>query len=402
MAERKVGRTYSIGKNFYDYSYIINGVAGVGKTTMAMELGEIATGSNEGTFIITCGREPDPSHIIDAFGDIAPDFKRFREINQELCENKAAYPDTKFVCWDSLDELFRIGETYVVAEYNKALKDEWLATPPNQRKDPKYAKSIAQSYGGFGRGETRVANLVINEYGKLIDAGYKVILLGHTKEKSRVDLLTGVSYNMIGCNLENKYYNALKDKVNLVCTAYFDHALENVKEVYDPFSKKNKKVGNATSEIRMAIFLDDDMAVDTKSHLADIEPKIEFNSKAFVKAVQDAIAIKIAKANKKESDVTEEETPTTSVSEPTEPVSEPEPTVEEEPETSEELFDEPEIVDDVDDTLSKEDKLEAVKSACKGNADLRAKALKIIKDNGLKTINADIPDAVLDEIYSLI
>lgn len=295
---RKFGKTYEIGKNFWNYSYIFNGVAGIGKTTMAHELGEAASGSNEGTFIITCGREPDPSHIVGkygtAFGDKATSFKEFKEIVTELCENKDEYPDTKFVCWDSLDEIFRIAENYVVAEYNKALKDEFNATPPStQKKPPKYAKSIAQSYGGFQKGESRVVDLVINEYGKIIDAGYKVILLGHTKTKTKQDLLTGISYEQIGCNLDNKYYNALKDKVNLVCTAYFDHEIEDVKEETNAFTKKKQKKGTATNETRMAIFLDDNMAVDTKTHFANIAPKIEFNSQSFIKAVQDAIEDKI-------------------------------------------------------------------------------------------------------------
>lgn len=339
---RKFGKTYEIGKNFWNYSYIFNGVAGIGKTTMAHELGEAASGSNEGTFIITCGREPDPSHIVGkygtAFGDKATSFKEFKEMVAELCENKAEYPDTKFVCWDSLDEIFRIAETYVVAEYNKALKDEFNATPPSaQKKPPKYAKSIAQSYGGFQKGESRVVDIIINEYGKLIDAGYKMILLGHTKVKNKTDLLTGVTYEQIGCNLDNKYYNALKDKVNLVCTAYFDHEIEDVKEETNAFTKKKQKKGTATNETRMAIFLDDNMAVDTKTHFANITPKIEFNSQSFIEAVQNAINEKINSGS------------TPVVSKPSKVVSlKPEPQ-EEEPEDEELNVEDDESIDEVDD-----------------------------------------------------
>lgn len=339
---RKFGKTYEIGKNFWNYSYIFNGVAGIGKTTMAHELGEAASGSNEGTFIITCGREPDPSHIVGkygtAFGDKATSFKEFKEMVAELCENKAEYPDTKFVCWDSLDEIFRIAETYVVAEYNKTLKDEFNATPPSaQKKPPKYAKSIAQSYGGFQKGESRVVDIIINEYGKLIDAGYKMILLGHTKVKNKTDLLTGVTYEQIGCNLDNKYYNALKDKVNLVCTAYFDHEIEDVKEETNAFTKKKQKKGTATNETRMAIFLDDNMAVDTKTHFANITPKIEFNSQSFIEAVQNAINEKINSGY------------TPVVSKPTKTASpKPEPQ-EEEPEDEELDIEDDESIDEVDD-----------------------------------------------------
>lgn len=35
---RKYGTTYKLSKRFEDYSYIINGIGGIGKTTMVYEL----------------------------------------------------------------------------------------------------------------------------------------------------------------------------------------------------------------------------------------------------------------------------------------------------------------------------------------------------------------------------
>lgn len=386
---RKFGKRYEIGKNFWNYSYIFNGVAGVGKTTMAYEMGVAATGSDEGTFIVTCGKEPVPEHIIGAFGDKAATFKEFKEINADLVENKADYPDTKFVCWDSLDELFRIAEAYVVAEYNKALKDEYNSTPPSaNKKAPKYAKSVAQTYGGYQKGETRVVDMVINEYGKLVDAGYHMILLGHTKQKTKQDLLTGISYEQIGCNLDNKYYNALKDKVNIVGTAYFDTEIEDVKEETNAFTKKKEKKGNATSQKRMCIFVDDNMAVDTKTHLAEITPKVAFNANDITKAVQDAIAAKISKAGQPV------------VTKPT-ATSKPEPVVEkvvEEPEIADESEDiaEETVEDESDDIFDEEvDDIETLREAVKAaisdcdDATVKNNVKTFIKANGGKISQLD-------------
>ena len=153
---RKFGQTYRLSKNFEDYSYIINGIGGIGKTTMVYEIGKLITGSNEGTFIITCGVENKPKHIDDAFGDVAPDFKTFTEIVKELCENKVEYPDTKFVAIDSMDEFARITENYVVAEWNKTCDI-------NDR-----AKSISQAYKGFQKGESRACDLMLNQIMKQI------------------------------------------------------------------------------------------------------------------------------------------------------------------------------------------------------------------------------------------
>ena len=51
---------------------------------------------------------------------------------------------------------------------------------------------------------------------KLQNAGYSILGIGHTKTKLKEDVLTKVQFEQLTCNLDNKYYNALKDKVNLV------------------------------------------------------------------------------------------------------------------------------------------------------------------------------------------
>lgn len=285
MAERKFGRTYQMSKKFEDYSYIINGVGGIGKTTLVYEIGKLVTGSNEGTFIITCGGENKPKHIHDAFGDVAPDFKTFVAIVKELCSNREAYPDTKFVAIDSLDEFARIAENYVVAEWN-------ASCDINDR-----AKSISQAYKGFQKGESRACDLMIQQVMKLQDAGYSILEIGHTKTKSKSDVITQVQFEQLTCNLDNKYYNALKDKVNLVAMCYFEHVIDNVEEKKNAFTKKMDKVGELVDRKRVMVFADDDNAIDCKSHFEYIAHKIDFDAKGFVEAVEEAIAMKLDAVN---------------------------------------------------------------------------------------------------------
>jgi hypothetical protein len=285
MAERKFGKTYKMSEKFEDYSYIINGVGGIGKTTLVYEIGKLVTGSNEGTFIITCGGENKPKHIPDAFGDVAPDFKTFKAIVKELCENKEAYPDTKFVAIDSLDEYARIVEDYVVAEWN-------ASCDINER-----AKSIKQAYKGFQGGENRATGLMIQQVMKLQDAGYSLLEIGHTKTKTKEDVITKVQFEQLTCNLDNKYYNALKDKVNLVAMCYFEHVIENIEEKKNAFTKKMNKVGELVDRKRVMVFADDDNAIDTKTHFEYIAHKIDFSAESFVNAVEEAIALKLEAFN---------------------------------------------------------------------------------------------------------
>lgn len=274
---RKFGRTYKLSKNFEDYSYIINGIGGIGKTTMVYEIGKLITGSNEGTFIITCGVENKPKHIDDAFGDVAPDFKTFTDIVKELCENKAEYPDTKFVAIDSMDEFARITENYVVAEWNKTCDI-------NDR-----AKSISQAYKGFQKGESRACDLMLNQIMKLQDAGYSLLLVGHTKTKLKEDVITKIQFEQLTCNLDNKYYNALKDKVNLVAMCYTENVVDNVEEKKNAFTKKMDKIGQLTDRKRVMVFADTENAVDCKSHFPYIAAKVDFGAANFIQAVRDAL-----------------------------------------------------------------------------------------------------------------
>lgn len=293
---RKYGKITKMSEKFEDYSYIINGVGGIGKTTLVYEIGKLITGSNEGTFIITCGGENKPKHIPGAFGDVAPDFKTFCAIVKELCDNKAEYPNTRFVAIDSLDEYARIVESAVVAEWN-------ASCDINDR-----AKSIAQAYKGFQKGESRVCDLMIQQIMKLQDAGYSILEIGHTKTKLKEDVLTKVQFEQLTCNLDNKYYNALKDKVNLVAMCYWENVVDNVTEKRNAFTKKMDKVGELTDRKRVMVFADDDNAIDCKSHFEFITHKIDLNAADFIRAVEDAIQMKL-KATENQVDSSENSIP---------------------------------------------------------------------------------------------
>ncbi len=305
---RKFGTINKMSEKFEDYSYIINGVGGIGKTSLVYQIGKIITGSDEGTFIITCGGENKPKHIPGAFGDVAPDFKTFCAIVKELCDNKAEYPDTKFVAIDSLDEYARICENFVVAEWN-------AQCDINER-----AKSIAQAYKGFQKGESRACDLMIQQVIKLQSAGYSILEIGHTKTKLKEDIISKVQFEQLTCNLDNKYYNALKDKVNLVAMCYWENVVENIEEKKNAFTKKMDKVGELADRKRVMVFADDDNAIDTKTHFEYITHKIDLSAEGFIKAVEDAIAMKLGATEDKPKKTTKKKAP--KVEEPVEEIEE--------------------------------------------------------------------------------
>ena len=336
---RKFGKINKMSEKFEDYSYIINGVGGIGKTTLVYEIGKIITGSDEGTFIITCGGENKPKHIPGAFGDVAPDFKTFCAIVKELCDNKAEYPNTRFVAIDSLDEYARITENAVIAEWN-------AQCDINER-----AKSIAQAYKGYQKGENRACDLMIQQVMKLQNAGYSILEIGHTKTKLKEDVITKVQFEQLTCNLDNKYYNALKDKVNLVAMCYWENIVENIEEKKNAFTKKMDKVGELTDRKRVMVFADDDNAIDTKTHFEYITSKIDLSAEGFIKAVEEAIAMKLNSINETTTDKVSKNKSKKSTKPAPTPISEPE----EDSEVADEQIDEDFGLFDEEETLHEEE-----------------------------------------------
>lgn len=275
MARRR-GIVNELKVDLTNYSYILNGVGGIGKTTMAYELGKKITGSNEGTFIISIGEEPTPDHIDGALYDRAKSWDDLMDITDELIENKSEYPNTRFVAPDSMDELFRIAEAEVIRMWNKDNPDQKV-------------KVISQAYKGFQKGENKALELVITWFGSLRDAGYSLFFIGHTKQKNKKDIIQDIEFTQYTNKLESKYYEAIKDKVSIACMAYDERVLSDVTEVKDAFSKGKKKVGNLIGSKRVLVFRDDDYGIDTKSHFKHIVSKVDFSTDNFVEAVTNAI-----------------------------------------------------------------------------------------------------------------
>lgn len=285
MARR--GRICEMKRKFEDYDYIILGVGGIGKTTLAYELGKKITGSDEGTFIITCGAENEPMHINGAFGETDRTFEELAECVKYLCEHKDEYPHTKFVAIDSIDEYVRIACDAVVREWNRICE----RTGDTASK----AKSIAQAYKGFQKGEERAIDLIIKQIVKLKDAGYHLLYIGHTKVKSSTDVMQeNTKFDQLTCSVQPKFYTAIKDKANLAVMCYFENEIVGIREEKNPFNKKMEKKGTLVNKKRVMLFTDNSNTVDTKTHFEYIVNKADMSADNLIKAVEDAIAAKLA------------------------------------------------------------------------------------------------------------
>ena len=267
-----------------NYSILLNGIGGVGKTTLFYQVTTKLYGE-DGGLMINVGNEPQPNHIVNANYLQADTFKDIVEFVNELCKGRnGAYSHIKVVGFDTLDTIYDLAEDYVLEEYNNSVDGG------------KEVNTIKSAYGGYQAGENRVVDLVVKTLFKLRSYGYGLWINGHTKRKTKADQLGNVEYEQLTSDLPAKYYNAIKNKVNIVGTAYIRRSFDNMKQVKDAYNKgKMKTVGTVTDESRIIVFRDDDYAIDCKSHFPEICDACEFDRDCFIEAVYDAIKKELEK-----------------------------------------------------------------------------------------------------------
>lgn len=134
---KKIGKINRVSMNFWDYDYYIRGIAGIGKTTLAHEIGQKLFGE-EGMLIVSVGRESGTDHLDGAFVAEATNWADLKEIVETIIKYKNEdYPNLKMICIDSTDELFRIAEAEVVRMHNSMCQ-------PDKR-----VKSVKGAFGGW-------------------------------------------------------------------------------------------------------------------------------------------------------------------------------------------------------------------------------------------------------------
>ena len=267
-----------------NYSILLNGIGGVGKTTLFYQVTTKLYGE-DGGLMINVGNEPQPNHIVNANYLQADTFKDVVEFVNELCKGRnGAYSHIKVVGFDTLDTVYDLAEDYVLEEYNNSVDGG------------KEVNTIKSAYGGYQAGENRVVDLVVKTLFKVRSYGYGLWINGHTKRKTKADQLGNIEYEQLTSDLPAKYYNAIKNKVNIVGTAYIRRSFDNMKQVKDAYNKgKMKTIGTVTDESRIIVFRDDDYAIDCKSHFPEICDACEFDRDCFIEAIYDAIKKELEK-----------------------------------------------------------------------------------------------------------
>lgn len=291
----RIGRIRKVSTGIESYTYLMNGVAGIGKTTTVCNIGLKKFGQ-DGFFLMTLGAEPEPDHIGGIWNEVYKDEYKYdkrtekdvlvsmgwermiEDLDAIIEERDTEYKDLKMIGIDSIGELFSLAETFVIEEYNQTVT-----------KTAERVKTINGAYGGYGRGKKRVIELVTKFLLKIKDANLSVFFIGHTKQKNTTDIFTETTFEQITSDIETAYYNCIKDRVNIVMCAYMDRRYSDLKTKKDNFTKEDKQVGKLESENRIVAFRDDNFAIDLKCHLTHMPNTCELNSDTIINELEKAI-----------------------------------------------------------------------------------------------------------------
>lgn len=298
----KFGKKNVINTNPLAYNLGLLGESGVGKSTITYEICKKLVG-DDGYISLDIGKEDGHKAISGIITERVPDWATFEEIVDDIVENKQSdYPNLKVVVIDTYDQLCELAEKESIRLYNK--------TEAGQKQK---ALTINSAWGGFGRGLEKTIDLILTKLWELKEVGVTFIIIAHTKRTDITDIMTEEQYSMLTSNTSQKYFNAIKQKLDFLGMAYID------REIVKEKTKKKDKNGNfiekgkVSGESRVINFRDDTYSVDSKCRFAKIVDKIPFDSDEFIKAMQDAIlaeqskdGISLEDAKKNEAKVEEE------------------------------------------------------------------------------------------------
>lgn len=289
----KFGKRNNVNLDILSYNIMLLGESGAGKTTLINDVCTKYTGSPDAVLFLEIGSErgadaieginyincPEWEMDYDEFDNAAG----FMTVCEDVIENKSQdYPELRAVVWDTLDQLINIAEAEVIRMWNRECR---AAGHPE-----KVAKTINGCYSGYGRGEKKAIELMIDVMNRLRRVGVATIIIGHVKTKQIEDVLTGQSYQILTSDQQQNYFNAVRKNLHFLGLLYVDRQLAAEKTGKKVFgTNKDETVNKVIGETRKIRFRDDGAVVDCKSRFADIVPEIDCDADQFIKALTDAI-----------------------------------------------------------------------------------------------------------------
>ena len=292
---RKFGKKNHVKVDPFNYSLMMLGEPKIGKTSLLYQVAEKLVGE-DGYIFAELFREKGADAIEGIVAENIPTWDDWVEFVDDIVDNKTEdYADLRVVFADTYDQYILMAEEEAIRLWNKDNPD-------------KRAKTLNQSWGGFGSGK-KVIELMFEQIDRLESVGVKVWWIGHVKTKEVKNIYDEETYQTLTSDQQQNYFNALKKNLHFLCLAYFDRQLQKEKTGRKNLvTKKEETKTVIKDETRKVKFRDDSFVVDSGSRFSDIVPEINLDADEFIAAITDAIKAEINKGGisvedrKKEND----------------------------------------------------------------------------------------------------
>lgn len=279
---RKFGKKNHVKVDPFNYSLMLLGEPKIGKTTLLYEVAEKLVGE-DGYIFAELYREKGADAIEGIVAENIPTWEDWVEFVDDIVDNKTTdYAELRVVFADTYDQYIALAEQEAIRLWNKDNPD-------------KRAKTLNQSWGGFGSGK-KVVDLMFEQIDRLESVGIKVWWVGHVKTKEVKNIYNEETYQTLTSDQQQNYFNALKKNLHFLCLAYFDRELQKEKTGKKNIVTKKEEIKTVIKdETRKIKFRDDAFVVDSGSRFKDIVPEINLDADEFIEAITEAIKAEINK-----------------------------------------------------------------------------------------------------------
>lgn len=275
----KFGKKVQIDLNPLSYNICLLGESGIGKSTLAKQVCKKLVG-DDGYMMLDIGKEDGHKAIPGIVSEKCDTWAKYSEVIDDIAENKFTdYPNLKVVGIDTFDQLCDLAEKETVKLWNQKCRS---AGKP-------LVDTINGAFGGFGKGLDKAIDLMLDSFWKLKEVGVSVFIIAHIKRTDITDVMTEESYTMLTASTTQRYFNAIKQKMDIIGMAYIDRNIVKRETGKKDINGNTISKNVVSGESRVINFRDDTYSVDSKSRFADIVDQIPFNADAFIKAINDAI-----------------------------------------------------------------------------------------------------------------
>jgi hypothetical protein len=239
-----------------------------GKTTFWYELVKEAWGSDEKGLLVSFANE-EGYHSLDGIQvevakewnaeyDKDTELRGFIQIVDDIIDNNSEY-GIKGICFDTFDTMVDVATREVFRQHKK--------------EKGTICKSLNDAFSGYGRGKSRLLELIDTQVDRLRSIGIAVFYLCHIKNKEKTDLISGEKYEMITNNLTDDIYSHIADAAQMVMVGALDREINN---------------GKILNENRV-VYLRGNSTIDAGGRFTDIPEKIELSPKSFLNAFEYAV-----------------------------------------------------------------------------------------------------------------